>query len=165
MSTHKCPIHPQMSNHFLKGCYTFRNLPQAEKIDVMNSHGICHRCGHNNCVAGKHPFNYEDCQFIANCQIPTCGMNTQFSSICPRVYGLDGYNHFDRKYTRVDLLNADAENVLPSKSQPIYKNSNPAVQARIVSHVLCQPSWDIYVMVLRRRPKYGYSSTLEVRYR
>ena len=125
MSTPKCPIHPQMSNHFLKGCYTFRNLPQAEKIDVMNSHGICHRCGHNNCVAGKHPFNYDDCQFIANCQIPTCGMNTHFSSICPRVYGLDGYNHFDRKYTRVDALNADAENFLPSKCQPIYKNSNP----------------------------------------
>ena len=125
MSTPKCPIHPQMSNHFLKGCYTFHNLPQAEKIDVMNTHGICHQCGQNNCVAGKHPFNYDDCQFIANCQIPTCGMNTHFSSICPRVYGLDGYNHFDRKYTRVDALNADAENFLPSKSQPIYKNSNP----------------------------------------
>ena len=86
---------------------------------------LCHRCGHNNCVAGKHPFNYEDCQFIENCQIPTCGMNTLLLSICPRVYGLDGYDHFDRKYTRVDVLNADAENFLPSKSQPIYKNSNP----------------------------------------
>ena len=32
MSTPKCPIHPQMSNHFLKGCYTFRNLQQAEKL-------------------------------------------------------------------------------------------------------------------------------------
>ena len=52
-------------------------------------------------------------------------MNTHFSSICPRVYGLDGYNHIDRKYTRIDALNADAENVIPSKSQPIYKNSNP----------------------------------------
>ena len=40
MSTPKCPIHPQMSNHFLKRCYTFRNLPQAEKMDVMNTHGI-----------------------------------------------------------------------------------------------------------------------------
>ena len=125
MPTPKCPIHPQMSNHFFKGCYTFRNLPQAEKIDVMNTHLICHRCGHDNCVAGKHPFNYEDCQFITNCQIRTCGMNTHFSSICPRAYGLDGYNHFDRKNTRVDALNADAENRRPSKSQPNYKNSNP----------------------------------------
>ena len=38
MSTPKCPIHSQMSNHFLKGCYTFRNLPQADEIDVMNTH-------------------------------------------------------------------------------------------------------------------------------
>ena len=74
-ATPKCPIHTDMSNHFLKGCYKFRNLTQAEKFDLMNTHEICHRCGHNNCVAGKHPFNYDDCQFIANCQIPTCGMN------------------------------------------------------------------------------------------
>ena len=128
-ATPKCPIHTDMSNHFLKGCYKFRNLTQAEKFDLMNTHEICHRCGHNNCVAGKHPFNHDDCQFIANCQIPTCGMNTHFSSICPRVYGLDGYNHFDRKSTRVNALNADAENCLPSKSPPIYKNSNPTSES------------------------------------
>ena len=115
------------SVRFIPKCRTTsRNLPQAEKIDVMNTHGICHRCGHNNCVAGKHP---STCQFIANCQIPTCGMNTHFSSICPRVYGLDAYNHFDRKYTRVDALNADAENFLPLKYQPIYKNSNPMCES------------------------------------
>ena len=128
-ATPKCPIHTDMSNHFLKGCYKLRNLTQAEKFDLMNTHEICHRCGHNNCVAGKHPFNYDDCQFIANCQIPTCGMNTHFSSICPRVYGLDGYNHFDRQSTRVNALNAGAENFLPSKSQLIYKNSNPTSES------------------------------------
>ena len=49
--------------------------------------------------------------------------------ICPHVYGLDGYNHFDRKYIRVYALNADAEHFLPSKSQPIYKNSNPMCES------------------------------------
>ena len=94
-STPKCPIHPHISNHFLTSCYKFRSLPQADKIDMMNTHAICHRCGHDSGVAGKHQFNYDDCQLIANCQIPTCGMNTHFLLICPRVYGLDGYNHFD----------------------------------------------------------------------
>ena len=28
-ATPKCPIHTDMSNHFLKGCYKFRNLTQA----------------------------------------------------------------------------------------------------------------------------------------
>ena len=42
-ATPKCPIHTDMSNHFLKGCYKFRNLTQAEKFDLMNSHEICHR--------------------------------------------------------------------------------------------------------------------------
>ena len=54
-ATPKCPIHTDMSNHFLKGCYKFRNLTQAEKFDLMNTHEICHRCGHNNCVAGNRP--------------------------------------------------------------------------------------------------------------
>ena len=40
MSASKCPIHHQMSNHFLKGCYTFCTLPKSEKIEVMNTHGI-----------------------------------------------------------------------------------------------------------------------------
>ena len=71
------------------------------------------------------PIRYRILYKVLVLTFPTCGMNTHFSSICPRVYGLDGYNHFDRKYTRVDALNADAENFLPSKSQPIYKNSNP----------------------------------------
>ena len=78
-------------------------------------------------------------------------MNTHFSSICPRVYGLDGYNHIDRKYTRIDALNADAENVIPSKSQPIYQNSNPMSESSSSDkdRVTCalQPSWRIYVML------------------
>ena len=98
----KCPLHPEMSSHFIKGCYKFRGLPQKEKFDIMNANQICHRCGHNNCVAGKPPYKQENCQFIANCQIPTCGMNTHFASICPCVYGLDGYRHSDRKLIQLN---------------------------------------------------------------
>ena len=54
--------------------------------------------------------SYEHSLFI---DLPTCVWSRMLQ------------HHFDRKYTRVDALNADAENCLPSKSQPIYKNSNP----------------------------------------
>ena len=43
-------------------------------------------------------------------------MNTHFSSICPRVYGIDGYDRFDWKSTLANALNADAEHFLASKS-------------------------------------------------
>lgn len=123
----KCPLHPNMSSHYLKGCNKFRNLPLNEKFNVMNANGICHRCGHNNCVAGKPPFKQEDCQFIANCQIPTCGMNTHFTSICPRVYGLDGYRHFDRKliqpnHASTGPINAAAAEFIPTT--PTASTSN-----------------------------------------
>ena len=94
----KCPLYPKNTNNYRKGCYKFRTLPQTEKFNIMNANGICHRCGHNNCKAGKRPYNHEECEFIRDCQIPTCGRNTHFSSICPCVYGLEGYRHFDRRH-------------------------------------------------------------------
>ena len=93
----KCPLHPQISSHYLKGCNKFRSLSQGEKFDVMRTHHICQRCGHNNCVAGKYPFDCDNCQFFTPCQIPTWGVDTHFSSICPRVYGTDGYRHFEKR--------------------------------------------------------------------
>ncbi|XP_064635219.1 uncharacterized protein LOC135492601 [Lineus longissimus] len=94
----KCPLHPQASNHFIKGCNKFRSLPQSEKFNVLNSSGICHRCGHDDCVSGKPPYNPEQCQYFRPCAVPTCGLDTHCSSIYPKVYGTDGYRHFEMKY-------------------------------------------------------------------
>ncbi|XP_064643562.1 uncharacterized protein LOC135497661 [Lineus longissimus] len=93
----KCPLHPQTSNHFIKGCNKFRALSQTEKFDIMNINGICHRCWHDDCVAGKPPFDPQKCQHSRPCAIPVCGADTHFSSICPKVYGTDGYRHFEMK--------------------------------------------------------------------
>ena len=60
-------------------------------------YNICHRCGHDNCPAGKPPFNHGQCEFYTPCSVPMCSLDTHFSSICPRVYGTDGYRHFEMK--------------------------------------------------------------------
>ena len=117
----KCPIHPNVSNHFLKGCYKFRKLPQSENFKIMKTNAICFRCGHNNCVAGKHPFRHDDCQFIAKCQVQTCGRDTHFASICPVVYGFDGYINSDKRLC-TQPLSHDAPPFTP-------KNSNPSTCA------------------------------------
>ncbi|MCG8432222.1 MAG: hypothetical protein MJA29_13770, partial [Candidatus Omnitrophica bacterium] len=93
----KCPLHPNLSNHFIKGCNKFRSLSQREKFDIMNKNGICHRCGHDDCISGKAPYDPQKCQHYRPCGVPTCGADTHFSSICPRVYGIDGYRHFEMK--------------------------------------------------------------------
>lgn len=72
----KCLLYPQSSNHYIKGCNKFRSLTQGEKFDIMKTNNICQRCGHNNCVAGKYPYNYDNCQFVSPCQIPTCRRDT-----------------------------------------------------------------------------------------
>ena len=120
----KCPLHPENKSHYLKGCNKFRSLPQNEKFDVMNANGICHRCGHNNCVSGKPPFNPQNCQFFQPCQVPTCGIDTHFSSICPCVYGQDGYRHFETK----KRWNPNAEEF---KASP--QNANMVAHGKIAS--------------------------------
>lgn len=111
-STPKCPLHPENKSHYLKACNKFRALKQHEKFDVMNKNGICHRCGHNNCAAGKPPFDPQNCEFIKPCQVPTCGADTHFAAICPRVYGQDGYRHFEKR------LNVAATVFTPTQGVP-----------------------------------------------
>lgn len=83
----KCPVHPASSTHFLKSCMQFKKMTLKEKHEVMKKHNICSRCGHNNCIAGKTPYDHGACQFIRPCSIKTCGDDSHFSSICPVVYG------------------------------------------------------------------------------
>ena len=135
----KCPLHPQLSNHFLKGCNKFRSLPQTEKFDVMNSNGICHRCGHDDCISGKPPYDPQRCQFYRPCGVPTCGIDTHFSSICPRVYGTNGYRHFEMKG---QILNPTA----PSFPQVAKNNST------IVSPIRNSPQVDTTSNVTRVLP-------------
>ncbi|XP_072019604.1 uncharacterized protein [Amphiura filiformis] len=83
----QCALHPDAKTHYLKMCNKFRALPLQEKYKIMKESGICFRCGHDNCSAGKAPHDTNSCQFAAPCRIPTCGSNRHFSSICPVVYG------------------------------------------------------------------------------
>ena len=85
--TLKCPLHVKTTSHFLKNCNKFRTLTLKEKHEIMKEHGFCSRCGHNNCVAGKPPYDHSRCQYIAPCRIQTCGSDQHFASICPVVYG------------------------------------------------------------------------------
>ncbi|XP_014675991.1 PREDICTED: uncharacterized protein LOC106815968 [Priapulus caudatus] len=72
--------------------------------------------------------NHDDCQLATNCQIPTCGMNTHFSSVCLNVYGLDGYRHFDKKLLSSGAGNSKGLNVNRREFQSaVQRNSNPTL--------------------------------------
>ncbi|XP_063962448.1 uncharacterized protein LOC135155912 [Lytechinus pictus] len=86
----KCAIHPNADSHYLKTCNKFKSLPQNEKYKVMRKNGICYRCGHNNCVAGKPPHDQNSCQFVAPCRVQTCGSDSHFAAVCPVIYGESG---------------------------------------------------------------------------
>ncbi|KAJ8032361.1 hypothetical protein HOLleu_25872 [Holothuria leucospilota] len=83
----KCALHTNSNTHFLKACNKFRELPLKEKYEIMRKNAICYRCGHNNCKAGKPPYNSNSCQFVAPCRIQGCGSDSHFAAICPVVYG------------------------------------------------------------------------------
>ncbi|XP_071509981.1 uncharacterized protein [Diadema antillarum] len=83
----KCPLHVNSNTHFLKMCIKFRNLSLKEKYDVMKKNDICSRCGHDNCPAGKSPYDHKLCQFASPCKVQSCGDDSHFSAICPVVYG------------------------------------------------------------------------------
>lgn len=85
-ATSKCPVHPAASTHYLKMCNTFRKMSLKEKHEVMKKHNVCSRCGHDNCIAGKPPYDHSACQFVRPCGIKSCGDDRHFSSICPVVY-------------------------------------------------------------------------------
>ncbi|XP_072170561.1 uncharacterized protein [Diadema setosum] len=55
----KCPLHINSNTHFLKMCIKFRNLSLKEKYDVMKKNDICSRCDHDNCPAGKSPYDHK----------------------------------------------------------------------------------------------------------
>ncbi|XP_071950886.1 uncharacterized protein [Antedon mediterranea] len=82
----KCALHPTANTHFLKSCNKFRSLSQKEKYEVMKKNRICFRCGHNNCSAGKPPYDKNSCQFAAPCGTPSCGSNLHFPAVCPVLY-------------------------------------------------------------------------------
>ncbi|KAJ8035719.1 hypothetical protein HOLleu_19482 [Holothuria leucospilota] len=42
----------------------------------MRKNAICYRCGHNNCRAGKPPYNSNSCQFVAPCRIQGCAQGS-----------------------------------------------------------------------------------------
>eukprot|EP00057_Strongylocentrotus_purpuratus_P005403 XP_003730892.1 PREDICTED: uncharacterized protein LOC100888831 [Strongylocentrotus purpuratus] len=83
----KCVLHQESNTHYLKTCNKFRGLDLKEKHDLMRKHSICNRCGHNNCGAGKPPYDLSSCQFVSPCSIRTCGSDAHFSAVCPVVYG------------------------------------------------------------------------------
>ncbi|PIK49506.1 hypothetical protein BSL78_13611 [Apostichopus japonicus] len=83
----KCALHINANTHFLKTCNKFRDLPMKEKYEIMRKNNICYRCGHNNCIAGKSPFDLNSCQFVAPCRIAACGSDSHFGAICPVAYG------------------------------------------------------------------------------
>ncbi|XP_063971215.1 uncharacterized protein LOC135157940 [Lytechinus pictus] len=82
----KCPLHPKTSSHYLKTCNKFRSLALKEKFDVMKSNNICFRCGHNNCISGKPPYDHSKCQFRSPCRVQMCGSDEHFPAICTKAH-------------------------------------------------------------------------------
>ena len=103
-----CPLHPTSKNHYLKACRQFRNSTQHEKFSVMRRHGICFRCGHDNCAAGQPPFNHTKCSHASACKTPSCGKTSHFTAICPAIHGLDGYGLHDVNHLANAPLNPTA---------------------------------------------------------
>ena len=61
-----------------------------------------------------------------SCPVPTCGVDTHFASICPQVYGQDGYRHFELKpgnSARKDL-NPTAREYKPQNSSVLAATSD-----------------------------------------
>ena len=113
----KCALHPNSNTHFLKTCMKFRNLSLKDKYDTMKKHNICHRCGHNNCRAGKPPFDLSSCQFPSPCKVQTCGSDAHFPAICPIVYGNDAASTSPPMTDPPDHLNANVRASRPDSRQ------------------------------------------------
>ncbi|XP_011670916.2 uncharacterized protein LOC100893156 [Strongylocentrotus purpuratus] len=118
----KCALHPKNSSHYLKICNKFKALTLKEKYEVMKANGVCFRCGHNDCIAGKPPHDRNKCQFRAPCRFQTCGSDEHFPAICPKAHG-DARD----KDQRSGYAN-QADSVRPTQS-------NSAIQASAINHV------------------------------
>ena len=112
----KCVLHQDSNTHYLKTCNQFRRLQLNEKYDIMKKHGICSRCGHNNCVAGKSPYDVSSCKYASPCTIKTCGSDAHFAAICPVVFGSSTGSPRQPTSEPAGQLNADARSFHPGQN-------------------------------------------------
>ena len=116
----KCALHVDSNTHFLKTCNKFRDLSLKEKYDIMEQNNICTRCGHNNCAAGRPPFEHKSCQFPFPCKIYTCGSDTHFSAICPVVFGNRDQSHSDSPAFKPTTVTAGVKTVTNTHQERLH---------------------------------------------